>query len=157
MNRTILRIAALSAALATQQVPAAPQSVPHEVEGVEVTVVEARRGEGDIVTVKWTLENKTDKRVQVTKERAGWYDPYRVTGDAYFLDARNRKKHTVIRDDKRVPLAAKYGKENNFTFIEPKRKVALWAKFNAPPADVTKVELHLPGATAPLEGVTLVP
>jgi len=41
--------------------------------------------------------------------------------------------------------------------IPPKKKVVLWAKFNAPPADVAKVEVYLPTVSLPFEGVELKP
>lgn len=150
-------LACLAVAIAAPAAIAAPMSQPHEVDGVELTVLQAKRGEGNILTVTWTVENRTDKRQQLTKERAGWYDPYRVSGDAYFLDAKNRRKHPVLRDQKNVPAAAMYGSVNNFTFIEPRKKVTLWAKFEAPPPDILKIEVHLPGATLPFDDVPITP
>lgn len=157
MRTTALRFACLAAALAAPGILAGPMTQPHEVDGVEVTVLEAKRGEGNVLTVKWTLENKTAQRQQLTKERTGWYDAYRVSGDAYFLDAKNRRKHVVLKDNKNIPASSKAGELNKYTFIEPKKKMTLWAKFEAPPADVARIELHLPGASLPFEGVPVTP
>lgn len=156
LNRRLCRVAMLAGVwLASAPLQAGPMTQPHEVDGVEVSVIEARRGEGDTVMIKWQLENKTAEKKQLTKLRTGWYDEYRLTGDAYFLDAKNRKKHPVVLTDKRVPVAAKFGRVNQFTVIDPHKKVVLWARFQAPPADVTKIELHLPGASLPFEGVEI--
>jgi hypothetical protein len=94
---------------------------------------------------------------QLTKDRSGWYDPYRVSADAYYLDSANRMKYPVLRDTARVPVSAKFGAPNKFTVIDAKKKVALWAKFNAPAAGVDKIELYLPGVSLPFEGVPVTP
>lgn len=134
---------------------AAPMVQPTDVDGVEATVLEAKRGDGDTVMVKWQLENKSAAKKQMTSERTGWYDPYRLTGDAYFLDTKNRTKYPVVRTPDRKPVAAKYGAPNAYAVIPANKKIALWAKFNAPPADVSKVELYLPTVSLPFEGVEL--
>ena len=128
---------------------------PTDVEGVEATVLEAKRGEGDTVMVKWQLENKTNEKKRMTEERTGWYDVYRLSGDAYYLDNASRTKYPVVRTPDRKPVAARYGAANEWAVIPPHRKVALWAKFNAPPAGVQKIELHLPAVGMPFEGVEL--
>ena len=155
---TTMRRAGLLAAAIFAAVPAiaaGPMTQATEVEGVEATLLEAKRGEGDTVMVKWQLENKTAQKKSMTKERTGWYDPYRLTGDAYFLDTRNRTKYPVAQTPDRVPVSAKYGAPNEYAVIPPNKKVALWAKFNAPPADVTKVEVYLPAVSLPFEAVEL--
>jgi hypothetical protein len=100
---------------------------PTEVEGVEATVLEARRGDADTVMVRWQLENKTGQRT----------------------------KYPVAQTPDRVPVAAKYGAQNEYAVLPPKKKIALWAKFNAPPAGVDKTELYLPTVSLPFEGVEL--
>ena len=132
-----------------------PMMQPTDVEGVEATVLEAKRGEGDTVMVKWQLENRTAEKKRMTSERTGWYDAYRLTGDAYFLDVKNRTKYAVVRTPDRKPVAARYGAANQYAVIPPKKKVLLWAKFNAPAADVSKVELYLPTVSLPFESVEL--
>lgn len=134
---------------------AASLSQPTDVEGVQATVLEVKRGDGNTVMVKWELENKTAEKKKMTEQRSGWYDPYRLTGGAYFLDLGNRTKYPVVTTPDRKPVAAKYGAPNQYAVIPPHKKVALWAKFNAPPADVPKVELYLPAVGMPFEGVEL--
>jgi len=134
---------------------AAGLSQPTDVDGVQATILEATRGEGDTVMVKWQLENTTSEKKKMTEQRTGWYDPYRLTGDAYFLDMKNRTKYPVVRTPDRKPVAARYGSPNQYTVIPPKKKVLLWAKFNAPAADVKAVEVYLPAVSLPFEDVTL--
>ena len=130
-------------------------SQPTDVEGVQATILEAKRGEGDTVMVKWQLENTTAEKKKMTDQRTGWYDPYRLTGDAYFLDVKNRTKYPVVRTPDRKPVAARYGAPNQYAVIPPKKKVLLWAKFNAPAAEVKAVEVYLPAVSLPFEGVEL--
>ncbi|HSS29328.1 MAG TPA: hypothetical protein VLL50_15370 [Usitatibacter sp.] len=152
---TTRRAGLLAAAFLGLPALAGPMTQPTQVDGVEATVLEAKRGEGDTVMVKWQLENKTRKPQKMTEERTGWYDPYRLTGDAYFLDSRNRTKYPVVRTPDRKPVSGAYGKPNEWAVIPPNKKIALWAKFNAPPADVGKVELYLPTVGMPFEGVEI--
>ncbi|HUJ01651.1 MAG TPA: hypothetical protein VLY46_15535 [Usitatibacter sp.] len=130
-------------------------SQPSDVDGVQATILEATRGEGDTVMVKWQLENTTAEKKKMTEERTGWYDPYRLSGDAYFLDMKNRTKYPVVRTPDRKPVAARYGSPNQYAVIPAKKKVLLWAKFNAPAADVKTVEVYLPRVSLPFEGVEL--
>jgi hypothetical protein len=151
----IARGAALLACASWLPALAGSLSQPTDVEGVQATILEARRGEGDTVMVKWQLENTTAEKKKMTDQRSGWYDPYRLTGDAYFLDMKNRTKYPVVRTPDRKPVSARYGAPNQYAVIPPKKKVQLWAKFNAPAADVKTVEVYLPAVSLPFEGVEL--
>ena len=156
MNR-MLRLATLAAcaALAPLAALAADLTRPTDVDGVEATMLEATRGDGGTVMVKWQLANKTGEKKQMTSERTGWYDVYRLTGDAYLLDLGNRTKYPVVKTPDRKPVAAKYGAPNKYAVIPPHKNVMLWAKFNAPPEGVRKIEVYLPGVSMPFEGVEL--
>jgi hypothetical protein len=157
MNAHLFRAATLAAMSVpfSVAVEAGSMTQPTSVEGVEATVLEAKRGDGDTVIVKWQLENKTKEKKKMSSQSTGWYDVYRLTGDAYFLDNAGRTKYTVVKTPDRVPIAAKYGAPNTWPVIAPSAKVTLWAKFNAPPPGVQKIEVYLPTVSLPFESVEL--
>jgi hypothetical protein len=80
-------------------------------------------------------------------------DNQRFAQDAYFVDAAE-KKYTVLKDEKVFFNAAKHIQFNFGIGLAPKETVSTWAKFPAPPADVEKVTLYLPGAP-PFEDVAI--
>ena len=127
---------------------------PHAVGGVDVALLEVKRTSGNTLTVKWEYRNKTNEKKQLTDERTGWIDPYRLSYQMYLLDTKNHVKYTVAQDETKHPIAGKHGAVNKYIFIGPKQTLATWAKFAAPPADVVKVTVSIPGA-APFEDVTI--
>jgi len=127
---------------------------PYEVGGVDVALLAVQRTSGDTLTVKWEYRNKTNEKKQLTKQRTGWIDPYRLSVDMYLLDVNNKRKYTLVQDDTRHPRAGKHGGQNEYIFVGPKQTLATWAKFAAPPADVVKVTVSIPGA-APFEDVPI--
>lgn len=140
--------------------PATAVSVPplpvqdHEVAGVQVALVEARRTSGDTVTVKWQYRNVTGKAVKVSKGGTSWADAYQLTADAYLVDAVNKKKYLVIRDAQNYWIASKHGDWQG-VMLEPNQTLNAWAKFPAPAAAVDSIAVNIPG-TAPFEDVPIV-
>ena len=127
---------------------------PHAVGSVDVALLEVKRTSGNTLTVKWEYRNKTKEKKQLTDQRTGWIDPYRLSVDMYILDVKNKIKYTVLQDDTRHPIAGKHGGQNEYIYVGPKQTLATWAKFAAPPADVVKVTVSIPGA-APFEDVPI--
>lgn len=136
--------AAAAPALPTQE---------HET-GAEVTLVEAKRTAGDSVTVKWRYRNTTGKDLKIAKGGTSWLDAYQLTGDAFVVDTVNKKKYLVITDAEKYPLASKHGDWQGVT-LTPGQTLSAWAKFPAPPAEVEKVSVTIPGV-APFEDVPIV-
>jgi hypothetical protein len=139
------------------ETPAAPTAAiavqDHEVEGVEVALLEVKRGSGNTVTIKWQYRNKTNEKKPLNHGANMGMDSYRFAQDVYFLDS-SQKKYVVLKDAQGIPQAAKH---DQFAFalnLAPKQTVNTWAKFPAPPADVEKVNVYLPGAP-PFEDVAL--
>jgi hypothetical protein len=87
---------------------------------VQATVLEAKRGDGNTVMVKWELENKTGEKKQMTGQRTGWYDPYRLTGGAYFLDLGNRTKYPVAQAA--IPRSSRSSTESTARSRGPARR-----------------------------------
>jgi len=122
--------------------------------GVEVTLVELKRTSGDSVTLKWRYRNGTAGPVKISKGGSSWLDAYQLTAGTFLIDPVNKKKYLVITDDQKYPLASKHGDWQGVT-LEPGQTLASWAKLPAPPADVEKVAVTIPGV-APFENVPVV-
>jgi len=126
----------------------------HEAGDVDVVLLQVARTAGDTVTVRWKYVNKSAEKKQLTNERTGWLDPYRLSAEAYILDTDNKTKYTVLVDDDKHPIAGKHGTQNSYIYLAPHQSLMTWAKFPAPAAGVTKVTVAIPG-TEPFEGVPL--
>ncbi|HYV04493.1 MAG TPA: hypothetical protein VFB82_07910 [Blastocatellia bacterium] len=125
----------------------------HEVEGVEVALLEVKRASGNTVTIRWQYRNKTNEKKPLNHGANMGMDSYRFAKDVYFLDP-SGKKYVPLMDDQGKPIAAKH---DQFVFalnMSPKQTVTTWAKFPAPPAEVEKVNVYLPGAP-PFEDIAL--
>lgn len=126
----------------------------HEAGDVDVVLLEVARTPGDTLTVRWKYVNRSAEKKQLTHERTGWLDPYRLSADAYVLDNDNKIKYTVVTDDTRHPIAGRHGAQNAYIFLAGHQSLVTWAKFSAPAAGVTKVTVSIPG-TEPFENVPL--
>lgn len=115
----------------------------HEVNGIQVALLEVKRTSGDTVTVKWQYRNTGSERMEVSE----MYSHHAAEG-AYLIDAVNKKKYLVVRDAQNTPVSSD-GRSNR---IDPKATVTSWAKFPAPPADVTKITVNVKGVP-PFEDV----
>jgi hypothetical protein len=125
----------------------------HEVEGVEVALLEVKRASGNTVTIRWQYRNKTNEKKLLNHGANMGMDSYRFAKDVYFLDP-SQKKYVVLKDAQGIPFAAKH---DQFAFalnMAPNQTVTTWAKFPAPPGDVEKVNVFLPGAP-PFEDIAL--
>jgi hypothetical protein len=126
----------------------------HESGDVDVVLLEVARTSGDTVTVRWKYVNNSGEKKQLTHERTGWLDPYRLASDAYVLDTVSHTKYTVVVDDDKHPIAGKHGGQNSYIYLAPHQSLVTWAKFPAPAAGVSKVTISIPG-TDPFEDVPL--
>jgi hypothetical protein len=117
----------------------------NDVSGVQVALLDVRRTSGDTVTVKWQYRNTNSDKANVREI----YSNYAAT-DAYVLDPVNKKKYMVLRDATNEPIAEKHDSSE----LAPGQRITSWAKFPAPPPDVTKVTVAIPHV-APFEDVTI--
>jgi hypothetical protein len=111
----------------------------HEVGGVKVELLEVKRESPTVVTVRWRYRNDTSEPKQLTRQRTGAIDPYRLSLESYLLDEDKRIKYPVSRDTDRRPVAARHGEPNKFITIAPKATIETWAKYivSEPTATVT--------------------
>lgn len=135
-----------------QQKPLAADE--HQVGGVRVELLEVKRTAVDAVNVKWRYVNTTkdEKTVSVLPARD---NHYRIAENTYLVDNVNKKKHLVIHDAEDRPVAASHEVNHpQHVVVGGGQTLSTWAKFPAPPADVTKVSVVIPGVP-PFEDVPI--
>lgn len=133
-------------AVAGDQAPrAAPpviQTQETNISGVVAELIECARNEG-VLTVKVRFRNSGDQPVRLYAEtHHGEYREFSVTASG--------KKYFVLKDTEGAPLAPKYLDAN----LAKGQTYLWWAKFPAPPTDVKKVDVIIPGVL-PFENVPI--
>ncbi len=128
-------------------------SAEHEAGGVKVELLEVKRDSPTVVTARWRYRNGENQARQLTSERTGWADPYRLSLDSYLLDEVKQVKFPVSRDTDRRPVASKNGQPNQYITIRPKGTIEVWAKYIVPES-VTTVTLSIPGVR-PFEKIAI--
>lgn len=120
-----------------------------EIDGITAEVVSVARTDGDTITVKFKFSNGSQKKTNVYLTG---YSPDNLAEKVYYIDAKNKKKYTVIKDAGGDSVCSK----TQSVELEPGESKSGWSKLPAPPAGVTTITLFLPG-TPPFEGVPLAP
>lgn len=118
-----------------------------EVTGLQVDLIEVKKTSGNTITIRFRYRNTGNKVLNLATDR---YQYKNVSEEMYFVDATNNKKYFVVRDAEDKPLSndLKYKK------VEAGETAVGWAKFPAPPADVTKISIYVPWAP-PFEDVPI--
>ena len=145
--------AVLAASVSSYRVAAAQTvlaSGDHE-SGAKVELLSVKRDSPTVVTVSWRYRNDSAEPKQLTHDRTGWIDPYRLSVESYLLDETNQVKFPVARDAKNKPVASRNGEPNKFITIGPKAAVIVWAKYLVPVSTKT-VSVVIDGL-APLGGI----
>jgi len=107
-----------------------------ETPGMHVEITELKRASGGTVNLKYVLTNGGAKTFSV----------YSMLGDAYdgngvnLVDPVNKKKYFVITDSEKNCQCSRHIAGS----LGAGEKFNLWAKFPAPPPDVTKVSIEIP-------------
>jgi hypothetical protein len=112
--------------------------------GVRIEVVELKRSSGDTLTLRFNLVNDTGEAFKPDDYYFGDYKGYvnQDSGDLgaiTLIDAVGKKKYFVVRDTDKNCLCS-----NDIPSVNGKSRVALWAKFPAPPVDVKKISVAIP-------------
>lgn len=113
-------------------------------DGVVAEVVSIVRGDND-VTIKFKYTNNGSKE---SAFRDSNYEYQNFAALVYYIDPKNKKKYTAIKDAEGKPLAS----QSQNIKLSPGDSKSGWVKLPAPPADTTAVTVVLPGA-APFEKV----
>jgi len=119
-------------------------SADHAAGGVKVELLEVKRDTPTVVTARWRYRNESAEKKQLTSDRTGWIDPYRLSSESYLLDEGKRVKYEVSRDSDRRPVASRNGSPNQYIEIRPKQTIEVWAKYIVPDT-VTTVTLSIDG------------
>ncbi len=140
----ILALATLSLLLAFPAAGAeAVASAETNWEGVTLDVTTVER-KGQVLTVKWLLRNEGGKEPSVS---FGTFDGGAYTADTYVLDEESGTKYFVLLDEGNKAVAG----DLSF-YLKPGATKRLWAKYPAPPPEVSAVTLIF-AETEPLEEV----
>jgi hypothetical protein len=107
-------------------------------DGVTVELQSVTRGEGD-VTIKFKYTNNGSKTADFSRSNYGHAN---IAAVVYYVDPKNKKKYTVIKDAEDKPLASLM---QSFK-LEAGASKSGWCKLPAPPAEITSVTVVMPGA-----------
>jgi hypothetical protein len=130
--------------LAAQSAVTLPMKVDSDINGMSVELTAVQKT-GDTIMVRFKYSNSSDKNVTMYDHIGGY-----VEDKIYYVDAKNKKKYPVVRDSESNPLSSNL---HNVTVNAGETKNC-WAKFPAPPSDVTAISVYIPGAP-PFENVPI--
>jgi hypothetical protein len=118
-------------------------STEGEQAGARVDVTELKRSSGGTVTLKFVIANSSPNVFPIGGHHLGdssvSKDSYRDISGIHLVDPVNKKKYFVVTDAERNCLCSKDVRD-----VAPGERVALWAKFPAPPPEVSKVIVEIP-------------
>lgn len=109
-------------------------TIDGETSGVRIEITELSRTSGDTLTMKFRLYNDTG-------ENFAFYslmNSYEVSS-LHLIDAVGKKKYLVITDSDGKCLCS-----TALDMVENGKFLNLWARFPAPPIDVTEVSVVMP-------------
>jgi hypothetical protein len=119
-------------------------STEGETPGLRIDVTELKRTSGGTLNLKFVVVNNGAERFSRTSDYFGDYnvsaDHYHDVSGIHLIDPVNKKKYFVVTDAEKKCVCSKA----IFDRVEPGAKANLWAKFPAPPPDVTKVTIEIP-------------
>ena len=129
---------------------AATQKSDTEMDGVTAELTSVTRTDGDTLTIKFKYTNGSQKDVKLAELSENSYD--NLAEKIYYIDGKNKKKYTVIKDSGGVPVASNM----KAVQLAPGESKGAWSKLPAPPAGVNTISVYLPG-TPPFESVKITP
>lgn len=112
--------------------PAAVLASGDHESGVKVELLEIARDSPQVITVRWRYRNESTAARQLTKQRTGGIDPYRLSIDTYLLDEQTKTKYPVSRDTDNHPVASRNGSPNQYIVIKPNATIEAWGKYFVP-------------------------
>jgi hypothetical protein len=114
--------------------------------GITGEITEAKRKDG-VLTVKLRLRNTggSDADVSMTDGPASFDNYYLTAGDKKYFVLRDSEGKAIATNDQDGYITARVKKDATYTW---------WAKFPAPPADVTAVSFYTPIAP-PFEDIPI--
>lgn len=114
-----------------------------EKSGTHIDITELKRMSGGTLNLKLVLSNNGSDKLSVAGDWLGdnqvSRNSYRDVSGIHLIDPTNKKKYFVVTDTDKNCLCSK-----NIEDVAAGQKVNLWAKFPAPPSEVTKVTIEIP-------------
>jgi hypothetical protein len=112
------------------------QSQDTNLAGIVGDIVQCKRKDG-VLTIRLRLRNASGADASVPIIAGRNVDDYYVTA--------GEKKYFVLRDSEKVPLSPQYDGSGRLTVSIPKgASYTWWAKYPAPPSDVTSITYYTP-------------
>jgi len=128
-------------------------STDGEKTGTHIDVTELKRTSGGTVNLKFTISNSGSDplptHVAYLGDNAISVDNYGDISGVHLVDPVNKKKYFVVVDTDKHCLCSKAMPD-----VKPGEKLNVWAKFPAPPPEVTKVTIEIPHFQ-PMDDVTI--
>lgn len=119
--------------------------------GVKVEILDLKRSPGGTVTLTFALINGTDQKSDVVQKHLKAYNRSDV-GKITLVDWENKKRYWAVRDEEGNCLCSN-GNYNSHDIASGGRR-EFWIRFPAPPPEVTKISIDVPGAF-PLDDVPI--
>jgi hypothetical protein len=119
--------------------------------GVRIEVQELKRTSGDTLSLKFTLVNDSADSFDFGYAliEQGKTNDYNSISGVNLIEGVAKKKYFVVRDTEGACLCSR-----DLSRVESKSRANLWAKFPAPPTDVSKITVIVPHFT-PMEDVPI--
>ena len=129
--------------LAAQSTVTLPMKVDSDISGISIELTSVQKT-GDTIMVRFKYISARDKPVRIDNETG------QSVSDMYYVDTKNKKKYPIIKDTEGSPLSSNL----KYLDVGAGETKAGWAKFPAPPPDVTAISVYIPGAP-PFENVPI--
>jgi hypothetical protein len=122
-----------------------------EKSGVRIEVQELKRTSGDTLTLKFGLINDSSESFDFGYAliEQGKTNDYNSISGVNLIEGAGKKKYFVVRDTEGACLCSR-----GLSSIASKSRANLWAKFPAPPAEVSKITVVVPHFT-PMEDLPI--
>jgi len=112
----------------------------YTIDGVSIELLNISRTGADAITIRWQYRTRVIEGIHLD---AG-DDPLDLARDAYLYDRIHKKKYMVIEDNAGQPVTNIHSDDTSLT-ISPGAPLVVSAKFPAPPDNVKRISVYLPG------------
>ncbi len=148
----ILLLAVSAPSRPTFGAPAPLSTSDGEKPGTRVEVTELKRTSGETLSLKLVMVNDSDKKLGFGYDFAApdnHIADFATVGGITLVDPVGKKKYFVVRDSEKKCVCSSGLKD-----LDKGSRLNLWAKFPAPPADVSKISVVIPHF-APMDDVPI--
>ena len=112
----------------------------YTIDGVSIELLSVSRTGVDAITVRWQYRTRVVEGIHLDPDD----DPLDLARDAYLYDRVHQKKYMVIKDNTGQPVTNIHLDDTSLT-ITPETPLVVSAKFPAPPDNIKRISVYLPG------------